>query len=168
MNFTFDRNEWFVVASSVVVLLYFLRIRKHFQPMAILVLWIFNFTFVATIDYAVAATPFHVYDCLDNETYEPMAAYSHLFVYTPFSFIFLYYYDKWAIRGYKLVVYLAAWTVFSLFYEWLGLNFGFLNYSRGWKMIYSIPTYPTASLILLVIYRFVQKNLARHPFRRGE
>lgn len=168
MNFTFDRNEWFVVVSSVVVMFFFLRIRKHFRPMVIFVLWVYTFTLVATIDYAIAATPFHVYDCLDNETYEPMAAFSHLFVYAPFSFIFLYYYDKWAIRGKRLIVYLAAWTILSLTYEWLSLKFGFLNYSRGWKMIYSIPTYPLAALVLLCVYRFVKKNLASHPYRYGE
>lgn len=168
MNFRFDMNEWFVVVSSIVVLFCFLLVRKHFRPVVILVIWVFNVTFVATIDYALAATPFHVYDCLDNETYEPMALVSHVFMYTPFSFIFLYFYDKWSIHGKKLVVYLAAWTTLSLLFEWISLKFGFLNFSRGWKLSYSIPTYPTAALILLRVYRFVNKNITNHPFRHGE
>lgn len=168
MNFTFDKNEWFVVVSSIVFMSCFWPIRKHFRPMVLLVIWVFNITYVATIDYAIAASPFHVYDCLDNDTYEIMGAYGHLFVYTPCSFLFLYFYDIWTLRGKKLAIYLAAWTIFSLFYEWLSLRFGFLNYSRGWSMWYSIPTYPISALILIGVYRFVTNDLARHPSRLGE
>ncbi|KIL38659.1 hypothetical protein SD70_25160 [Gordoniibacillus kamchatkensis] len=167
MNFIFDKNEWFVVVASIVLMSYIVMIRKHFRPATLIILWVYNIAFIATIDYAIAATPFHVYDCLDNETYEPMAAYAHAFVYTPYSIIFLYYYDKWGIRGKKLIWYLAAWTCYALCFEWISLKFGFLTY-RTWRLYYSIPTYPIAALILICAYRFIEKSLAGHPFRSGE
>lgn len=165
MNFHFDGNEWFVVACSIVLLTWVWSIRKHFSPMQIFLLWVYQFTLVATLDYALAATPFHLYDCMDNETYEPMAAYAHLFVYTPFSFIFLYYYDKWAINRsiFVTVLYLMLLTSFSVFFEWICLRFGFLNYSMGWNMYWSIPTYPASALLLLRVNRFIKNQLGQSP-----
>ncbi|TYP73241.1 hypothetical protein [Paenibacillus methanolicus] len=170
MNFRFDGNEWFVVACSIVLLTYVWIIRKHFQPMLMLILWVYNLVFVATLDYALAATPFHLYDCMDNATYEPMAAYAHAFLYTPYSFIFLYYYDKWSINRNKrvLLFYLSAWTCIALFFEWISLKFGFLDYGRGWKMTWSVPTYPLSALLTIRVYRFIKDQLVNHPFRPQE
>ncbi|WP_438444216.1 hypothetical protein [Gorillibacterium sp. sgz5001074] len=170
MNFRFDGNEWFVVVCSIVLLTCVWIIRKHFPPMLMVLLWIYNLAFVATIDYALAATPFHIYDCLDNETYEPMATYAHLFMYTPYSFIFLYFYDKWSIsrRKLSLLLYLTLLTGVAILFEWICLKFRFLDYSSGWKLYWSIPTYPMAALLLIRTYRFLTNHLVHHPFRTPE
>jgi hypothetical protein len=170
MNYRFDGNEWFVVACSIVLLTYVWIIRKHFPLILIIVLWMYQITFVATLDYALAATPFHLYDCLDNATYEPMATYSHIFLYAPYSFIFLYYYDKWSISRNKLFLihYLLLWTCFAIFFEWICLKFGFLDYSLGWKLYWSIPTYPISALITIRVYHFIKNQLVNHPFRPQE
>ena len=160
MDFKFNFNEWYVLISSIIMMSFFFVIRKHFSSIVILMLWIFNVVFVATIDYAIAATPFHVYDCLDNETYEPMAAFAHVFLYTPFSFVFLYFYDKWKIRDGigRLIVYLIAWTCVAICFEWLSIQARFLTY-HGWKIFYSFPTYPISALILIKVYHFLNRNL---------
>jgi hypothetical protein len=122
--------------------------------------WLFGLTYIATTDYALAATPFVLYSCGDNETYEPITAIAHLFMYTPFSFMFLYLYDKWEVRGKKLVLFLAGWTCFSIFFEWLNIQTGFLEY-KHWSLYYSIPAYPISGLILIRVYRFILKNLPK-------
>jgi VanZ family protein len=162
MNFKFDFNEWYVLISAIILMAFFMVIRKHFSNIVILTLWIFNVVYVATIDYAVAGTPFHVYDCLDNETYEPMAAFAHVFLYTPFSFILLYFYDKLRIHGKKrIALYLLFWTSFSVFFEWVSIQAGFITY-LSWNLYYSILTYPISAFILIKVYHFIQRQLLFH------
>ncbi len=160
MNYKFDFNEWYTLIASIILTALFLIIRKHFRPIVILMIWVFNVSLVASIDYALASTPFKTYYCLDNETYEPMGAVAHVFLYTPFSFFFLYFYDKWSIRGKRVIPYLVCWTCFSVFFEWLNIQFGFITYT-AWGIWYSIVPYPLASLILIKVYRFVEAHLPK-------
>lgn len=158
MGYSFDFNEWFTLLTSILVTGVFWGIRKHFRPMVVGMIWVFNVTFVATLDYGLASTPFDLYYCMDNETYEFMGALAHVFLYTPFSFIFLYFYDRWSIRGQRLVLYLLGWTCFSVFFEWITIQTGFITHT-GWNLWYSIPTYPLSALILIRVYHFLQAHL---------
>lgn len=151
-------NEWFPIITSIVLMSLFMIIRKHFDPIVTIILWVFNTAYVATVDYALAATPFALYYCGDNETYEPIATWIHLFLYPPCSFLFLYFYDKWNIRGMKLALYIAGWTCFSTVFEWVNVQVGLFTYT-GWKLYYSIPTYPISSLIIIWLYHFIVKRV---------
>lgn len=160
MNWTFDWNEWFMLITSFIAFSVFLKLRKQFHPIVIIVIWIFTIAYVQTIDYMLAATPFKLYYCADNETYEPFAAIIHIFLYPSFSFIFLYFYDKWKIHGRKLFYYILFWTAFSVFFEWLNIINGVFFYT-GWKLYSSIPTYPISSLILIKLFQFIKKQLQK-------
>ncbi|MDQ0198734.1 hypothetical protein [Neobacillus ginsengisoli] len=158
MNFTFDWNEWFIIISSTIIFSMFLLIRKYFPPVLVIIIWVFNIEFVASIDYFLAATPFKLYYFSDNATYEASAALFHLFMYPSASLLFLYAYDKWELYGKKTVWYILFWTVYSLFFEWLCLKNHVLTYT-GWKMYYSIPTYPISAIVLIILFRFIKKKL---------
>jgi hypothetical protein len=158
MNVTFDRNEWFFIIASSVVLLTFLLIRKYFPPVIVYIIWVFNVAYVSTIDYFLLATPFKLYIFGDNRTYELSGALFHFFMYPCASIIFLYIYDKWELYGKKTVWYILSWTGFSLFFEWFSVQNHALTYT-GWKLFYSIPTYPLTAILLIVLFRFIKKEL---------
>lgn len=160
MHYVWNWNEWNVVILSAVVMSVFLTIRKHFRPIVIAMVWLFSATYLSTLDYALAATPFHLYDCGDNATYEPITAIAYLFMYSPFSFAVLYTYDKWEVRGKKLALFLAGWTCFSVFFEWLNIQIGFFHYTY-WRLYYSVPFYPVSVLILIQVYRYILKHLPK-------
>lgn len=162
MNWTFDWNEWFMIITSFICFSIALLIRKHFSPVTFIAIWLFSIAFIESIDYGLAGSPFKVYYCADNATYEPAAALIHIFLYPSFSFIFLFFYDKWHIHGMKLVIYILAWTTFSIFFEWLNIKNGVFTYT-GWKLYYSIPTYPLSGMLIIKIYQFIQKNLHEPP-----
>jgi hypothetical protein len=158
MNVTFDWNEWYFIISSSIIILLFLPIRKYFHPVIVTVIWTFNITYVSTIDYFLLATPFKLYIFGDNPTYELSGALFHFFMYPCASLIFLYIYDKWELYGKKTVWYIIFWTAFSLFYEWLAVQNHALTYT-GWKLYYSIPTYPLTAIILILLFHFTKKKL---------
>jgi hypothetical protein len=158
MNITFDWNEWFFIISSVVILSMFLLIRKYFTSVMVIIIWVYNIFLVSTIDYFFIATPFKLYFFGDNPTYELSGALFHFFMYPCASLLFLFVYDRWELYGKKTVWYILGWTGFALFFEWISVKNHALIYT-GWKLYYSIPTYPLASVILIIFFHFIKKKL---------
>ncbi|MGM0846253.1 MAG: CBO0543 family protein [Bacillota bacterium] len=54
------------------------------------------------------------------------------------------------------LLYIFAWTVFSLFYEWAAASYSSLFLYTGWKLGYSVPIYPVLFVIQLLNYKFVK------------
>lgn len=164
MNFTFDWNEWFFILTTAAIIGLFLPIRKYFPPVIVIIIWVFNIGFVATIDYFLLATPFKQYIYGDNSTYEASGALFHLFMYPCASLLFLYGYDKFQLYGKKTVWYILFWTGFSLLFEWITVKNHALTYT-GWKLYYSIPFYPTTAVLLILLFRFTKKKLLELPLQ---
>ncbi|MCM3575324.1 hypothetical protein M3172_19170 [Mesobacillus subterraneus] len=157
MNVKYDWNEWYFLISSVAALLTFWPIRKYFRPVIVLLIWMYNIFLVSSIDYFLIATPFKAYYFGDNPTYELSGALFHLFMYPCASLVFLYFYDKFELRGKKTVVYILGWTGFSVFYEWICVKNNALIYT-GWKLLYSIPVYPVAAFLLILFFHFIRNK----------
>jgi hypothetical protein len=144
--------------------LYFM-VRKHFPPVVTIVIWVYMIAFVETIDYGVAFTPFRIYYCGDNITYEPSGTVLHFLVFPPFSFFFLYFYDKWRLRGLRLVLYMLIWSGFAIGLEWIFVINGVFTYT-GWKLPYSFPVYIVSDLMLIKLYQVIKKNF-HDPLPQG-
>lgn len=157
MNYAIDWNEYFIMGSACVTMPIYFMVRKHFQPAAKITIWLFTITWVETLDYGLASTPFQMYYCGDNTSYEPSGLLLHVFVYPPFSFIFLYFYDKWQLRGIKLICYILVWAGVSGLFEWIYVVNGIFNYT-GWRLYYSIPIYPISNLLLIKLYKHILNN----------
>lgn len=158
MNVTFDWNEWYFIITTAIFLSLFLLIRKYFPPAMIVIIWVYNLALVSSIDYFLLASPFRFYYFSDNKTYELSGALYHWFVYPCAALLFLYVYDKFELYGKKTVWYILFWTGFSLFFEWLSVINHALNYT-GWKLYYSIPTYPIAAIMLILVFKFTKRQL---------
>lgn len=162
MNVTFDWNEWFFILSTILIFLLFLPIRKYFPPVIVTMIWVYNVVLVASIDYFLVATPFKLYIFGDNPTYELSGGLFHFFMYPCAALLFLYGYDKWELYGRKTIFYILCWSGFSLFFEWLSVKNKALTYT-GWKLVYSVPVYPVASIMLILFFQFVKKQLQNLP-----
>jgi hypothetical protein len=156
--FNFSWNEWFVILTTFISIVLFLPFSRRFPLVVTILIWVYTVIFIETLDYIMGARPFNLYDFLDSSKYEPILVFYHFVVYPICSYIFLYFYDTYQLRGWKLAQYLAVWTGISVFYEWLCLINGVLAY-RDWNLLYSIPTYPLASLLLIGVFRFIKSNL---------
>ncbi|WP_456273388.1 hypothetical protein [Bacillus sp. AK031] len=158
MNVTFDWNEWFFIISASIMFSLYLPTRKYFQPVVTIVIWLYNVVLVATIDYFLLATPFKLYIFGDNSTYELSGGLFHFIMYPCASLLFLYGYDKWKLHGKRTLLYILCWSGFSLFFEWLTVKNHALTYT-SWKLVYSIPVYPVASVFLIIMFQFTKKKL---------
>ncbi|MCD1260144.1 hypothetical protein B5M42_015120 [Paenibacillus athensensis] len=156
MNYHLDLNECVMIGSSLVAFGLFWLVHRSFSRIVTIAIWLFTVAYVESIDYFLAATPFELYYCGDNITYEPSTGVIHLVLYPSCSFLFLYLYDKWQVRGPSLFVYLAVWTVLSVGFEGVCDLTGVFTYT-GWSLSYSILTYPVSAVVLIRLFHFVRK-----------
>jgi hypothetical protein len=158
MNFTFDWNEWFIILSSIICLLLFIMLPKRFNALYTFLLWLFVIIFIETIDYFLAAVPYDLYDFLDGPGYQPTIAIAHFAILPPCTYFFLYFYDKWKLRGLKLALYIFGCTIISVTYEYICVLNNVLTY-KNWNILYSFPTYPVACLIVITVFHFIKRNI---------
>ncbi|ANX12417.1 hypothetical protein ABE41_010385 [Fictibacillus arsenicus] len=158
MNVNFDWNEWFFIITTSVIFSLFLLVRNYFPAVIVIIIWVYNIVYVSTIDYFLLATPFKLYYFSDNRTYELSGALFHLLMYPCASLLFLFGYDKWRFYGKKTVLYILFWTGFSIFFEWICVKNHALTYT-GWKLYYSIPTYPLSAILLIRLFHFTKSKL---------
>ncbi|WLD93675.1 hypothetical protein [Alkalihalobacillus sp. AL-G] len=158
MNSTFDWNEWFFILSSLVCLLIFVMLPKRFNSLVTFSLWIFVIVFIETIDYFMAVKPYDLYDFLDGPGYQPTLAVAHIAIFPPCAYFLIYFYDKWKLHGFKLALYILGWTIISITYEWICVLNNVLTY-KNWTLLFSIPTYPVACLIVITVFHFIKRNI---------
>lgn len=157
----FDWNEWFVLlASAVLVILFFLlprRFPKYFTMMNLL----FTVCLVMTVDDVLALKPYDYYDWMDQDEFELFDVFTYFFLYPPMGYFFLYFYDRWKLRSWKLLFYILTWTTFSIGFEWVCVKSHVLTY-KGWSLVYSIPVYLAVFGIELSFFHLVKKHQS-HP-----
>lgn len=79
-----------------------------------------------------------------------------IFMYFPsISVLFLNLYPIKSNKGIR-IIYIIAWTVFSLGFEWFCLQTKFFYYN-GWKLWYSAIAYPIIFSILLFNLKIVRR-----------
>lgn len=71
------------------------------------------------------------------------------------SIIFLNFMPKKLLKFY---LYVIAWTIASILFEYACLKVGYLSY-KGWKLIYSAPFYIFTSLFLRWHYKYIRDNV---------
>ncbi|OZM56387.1 hypothetical protein CIB95_11465 [Lottiidibacillus patelloidae] len=161
MASTFDWNEIFFLASTLVSVTIAYLLPRRFHPYATFSLWIFVVIFIETIDYTLGVRPYDFYHFLDGPGYQITVGIAHFFLYPSAAYIFIYFYDKWQLRGKRLALYITGWTVVSVFYEWLCVVNEVLTYIH-WNLLLSIPTYPVACLITITVFHFIKRNFSLH------
>lgn len=157
MNFTFDWNESFFLITCAVCLIIFKMLPKRFNSMATFLNWLFVIVFIEVIDYVLGAVPYDLYDFLDGPEYQFVVALGHLIIYPSCAYFFTYFYDKWGLTGKKLVLYILGWTIISVSFEYLCVLNNVLTYNN-WNILLSIPTYPAACVITLMVFNFIKRN----------
>jgi hypothetical protein len=154
----FDTNEWFLLFSLAFLLTIVLMLPKRFSPVSITVFTVFSIFISQTIDSIIAVVPFDFYDVNDSPKFEVMDAAMYFLHYPAYTYIFLYFYDKWKLKGIYRIFYLIGYSLISVFFEWLADHFHVFTY-KGWKLWYSPFVYIFTYILFTLFFHLTQKLL---------
>lgn len=147
----FNGNEWFVIAMIVIGTLAIWLLPKKFTLTQSLFNLLIGVVFGLMFDHTIAVPPFDFYDVGDESRYQLFDIFSYL-MYAPFGYIFIYFYEKWGVRGFYTIPYILLWTSMGIGVEWFSVLVGIFHYKHGYQLVYSIPIYLFLQSIHLSLY----------------
>jgi hypothetical protein len=126
---------WFGLSSLVVTLLVIGLMPKHLSRKEVYLIWVTMIAVVLFLDTTFAVA-LDLYDFV-----EPKVTITDLVLQATlppsFGVIFTNFIPK---RTRHFIIYLCLVTLFSLFFEWLCTQTGYIVY-KGWKLYWSTPFY---------------------------
>jgi len=157
----FDLNEWFVLVSAVLAMSVALSLPKRFSSAEISAYVVFTIYLSQTVDSLIAVAPYDFYDVNDSPKLELADVVIYYLCYPPFTYVYLYFYDKWHVRGWRRAAYVVGYSLLSVLLEWLA-NICHVYTYKGWKLYGSFFVYVGVYTLYILVFRFV-----RHLLRRG-
>lgn len=153
---SFDQNEWFIIISFTLSVLVFILLPKRIPITITVLLLIFSSVVARLFDHLLAGPTLDLYDLNDTGKFELFDLFTYL-LYSPFGYFFIYFYEKWELRGYQLFIYIVTCTTTATAYEWVNHYFNVFNY-KGWKISYSFTVYLAIQPIMLLFYEIIKKE----------
>jgi hypothetical protein len=105
-------------------------------------------------DFLVGAPPIDLYDANDSSTHE-LFDIVYYYLNVPFSYIFVYLFDKWKIHGIGIVLYIISWSLVAVAYEGLTVYLHVYKY-KGWTLGYSLVYYLAVQSFYLLLYYVIK------------
>ncbi|WP_010677720.1 hypothetical protein [Bacillus timonensis] len=148
-------NEWFVIISLIVSYSVFFFLPRRKFPMSIIILiLLFSATISRIADHLFAGPPLDLYDLMDNGNFEMFDILTYL-LYGPFALFFIYLYEKFKIKQIYTFLYIMAFSIFSVVYEWITVLFGVFTF-KEWRSIYSFPVYLFVQSLIILYYHLLK------------
>ena len=156
---SFDQNEWFVLISFVISFAFVFILPRRFSLSLIILMFLFAAVVARLCDHLLAGPNSNLYSLMDTGTYDLFDMLTY-FLYMPFAYFFIYFYDKWKIRGYYILLYVVGSVFAGTIYEWITTYFDVFNY-HGWKVYYSFTVYLAVQPLTILFYEYLRKTYTR-------
>jgi hypothetical protein len=153
----FNENEWFVIASILVMNLAIWLAPRIFSKLEAVGYYIFGIYIGLFYDHTISIKPWDFYDVNDSSSYQLIDFLSYI-MYGPYGYFFVYFYVKWNIRGLRTLPYILVWSSFSVFMEWIGVKVGLFHFDKGYRMYWSFPIYLFSQTMMILFYHLVVRN----------
>ncbi|KGX90324.1 hypothetical protein [Pontibacillus marinus] len=154
----FNTNDIYIICLILISYLGLFLSPNLFNNKLDTVLVIFYGIFSATItDNTIGAHIFDFYDIMDGKHYTIMDTVVYL-LYGPFGYFFIYGYKKLHIKGIYTVIYIVAWTLFSLGFDQINIQMGVFTFKNGFNSFFSFAIYLYVQSSLLLFYKYIIKN----------
>jgi hypothetical protein len=150
----FDGNEWFAICMIVIGAAAIMFLPKRFTKTEALFNLMVGVVLGLMFDHTIAVPPLDLYDINDQSQYQLFDMISYL-MYSPFGYLFIYFYYKLRFKGLYLLLYILIWTGFGICIEYLGVIVGVFHYKDNYKLYYSIPIYLMVQSLHLSLFHYI-------------
>lgn len=153
----FDGNEWFLIISLCIVITFSLLLPRRFPTIVTLVFLALGMGISMFVDFILAPPPNDIYDVNDSGDYYEFFEILFYYLYSPFAYIFVYFFDKWKIRGLFISLYVLVWSLIGVGFEAIAVFFHVFKY-KEWNLGFSFVFYLfIQSFEIFLYYRIKEK-----------
>ncbi|MBB2482571.1 hypothetical protein H5P36_20580 [Bacillus sp. APMAM] len=150
----FDENEWFVIIGIIISYTIVFLLPKRFPISISILLMMFGSTVARISDHLLAAPRVDMYNLMDTPKFDLFDLVLNLF-YAPFAYLFIYFFDKFRIKGFTILFYIIGCTLVGTMFEWLTKQFHVFIY-EGWQLAYSFTVYFIIQSLTLLLFKWCQ------------
>lgn len=152
----FDKNEWFVLAALLPLVLGFIVFRKVLPPGITVAVLVYFAAIGKWTDYVIGIK-FQQYLTLDTFKQDLFDWLCLGIAYPLIGYFYVYILVRWKLKGILTVVYIFACSILLVFSEWMASIFKVFVYI-GWNLTYSFVVY----LLVLTLGFFYLKVIQRY------
>lgn len=155
----FDANEWFALASIVILVASCFYFQRHLPPVVIFIILLFNSWLGRVVDNILGTNyPYNFYDAMDTPNYDLFDAILWTINYPLYGYLYVNVYQPWRSRGHHAFSYILVWALLSVLLEWVSVMFGLFTY-KNWNLVLSFISYLIIFALNLMVYQIVCKLL---------
>jgi hypothetical protein len=151
----FDENEWMIIGILLAGLVLYKLLPKRFPLSLSLLLMVFASFYARTFDHILASPFLDFYDVMDSPKYELFGVFTY-FMYAPFSYLFIYIYDRYQLQGMKVAIYIVVCSALGAGFEWITSKVHIFTY-KEWKSVYSFTVYLLVQYTTILFFNYLKR-----------
>ncbi|WP_134682631.1 hypothetical protein [Brevibacillus migulae] len=152
----FDGNESFCLILLGITAVITFMLPPRFPMIVATAFFSIGLGIAMYVDFHLGIPPIDLYRINDRDQYELFDLI--LFItYSAYSYIYVYFLDKWKLRGMSISLYVLAWTFAGIVLEAFAVHFHVYTY-KGWSLAYSFLFYIAALMVTLYIYFLMKRT----------
>ncbi|EDL66577.1 replicative DNA helicase [Bacillus sp. SG-1] len=152
---SFDKNEWYILVISTIMVLIFLLIPKRFPSKLTLNLILFNLVLSFVIDHLLAMPPHDFYDIMDRPSFELFDLIIYIFAYSFFGYFLLYMYDMLKLNYKRTIVFILTFSIIVTGLEAISTYIFEVYKYHEWNLIFSFLSYIILFLLNVLYFRWI-------------
>jgi hypothetical protein len=152
----FDANEWFVLFTFCVLVSTLFMLPRRFPRSVSIVFSCIGLGISQYADYILGVPPIDLYDA-DDTQFSELSDFFLYYLYAPFAYLFLYFFDKWKLRGLLISLYVLLCSAAGAGFEALAVYFHVFKY-KGWSIGYSFVFYLFVQSVDVLLYYLIKKK----------
>jgi hypothetical protein len=150
-------NELFVIISFIGAIIIIKKLPSLKIPISLIILvCLFSANLARISDSILAAPNFDLYDIMSSEKFNVFDFFTYL-LYCPFGYLFIYFYEKWSLKGYQIIWYIVLASIGGTLYEWIAHLFGVFEYKK-WDIRFSFAVYLFVQPLSLLFYEWIKNT----------
>ncbi|WP_163102395.1 hypothetical protein [Peribacillus alkalitolerans] len=154
---SFDKNEIYIFILLVVAYAALFLFPKILPRNITFLFLIWGFTSATLFDFTIGGGLLDFYKVNDSNQYELTDLLTY-FLFAPFSYFFVYFYEKFRINKRTFIFYVVAWAVIGLAMEKVSTIMGVTHYLNGYNIQYSLIIFVVIQTTTALYYEFIKKN----------
>lgn len=153
----FDRNEWYILAMLVISYSALILLPKRVSPKLMILGLVWGFASSTLFDFTIGGGLMDFYQVNDSNRYE-LTDLLVYFLFAPFGYFFIYFYEAFKIRKKTLLYYIAGWTVAGTGMQWVSEWMRLTHYQHGYKLEYNIVVFLVVQTITGWFYAYIKSR----------
>jgi hypothetical protein len=153
----FGKNEIYILIMLVIAYAAFFLFPKRLPRSITILLLVWGFVSSTFFDFTIGGGLLDLYRVNDSNKYELFDLLSY-FLFAPFSYFFVYFYERFKIGRKAFIFYVLGWCSVGLIMEKVSGFMGLTHYQHGYSMKYSLVVFLVVQTTTALYYELIKKK----------